>query len=260
MHIFPAIDLFGGKAVRLFKGDYNQMTVYSDNPLNVARDFEQCGAQYLHVVDLEGAKSGGTPNIETIKNIIQNTNLFVEVGGGIRSMETAKAYIDAGVGRGAVEEVPALGLSDGGVELRPRTGNRGVGLHDEAFIRIEQLHENRQRADGILHEAAVLQTAQPLARNLARAVEGRRRGGEPVLRTRHAVRAVRRESRECVDASAAEIRAPHPVRPELRCHDDEKYTTFGKRGGGSSAFPAFRVPPRGHRRGPSPGRRPWTSS
>ena len=82
MHIFPAIDLFGGKAVRLFKGDYNQMTVYSDNPLNVARDFEQCGAQYLHVVDLEGAKSGGTPNIETIKNIIQNTNLFVEVGGG----------------------------------------------------------------------------------------------------------------------------------------------------------------------------------
>ncbi len=99
MHIFPAIDLFGGKAVRLFKGDYNQMTVYSDNPLNVARDFEQCGAQYLHVVDLEGAKSGETPNIETIKNIIQNTNLFVEVGGGIRSMETAKAYIDAGVGR-----------------------------------------------------------------------------------------------------------------------------------------------------------------
>ena len=99
MNIFPAIDLFGGKAVRLFKGDYNQMTVYSDNPLNVARDFELCGAQYLHVVDLEGAKSGGTPNIETIKNIIQNTNLFVEVGGGIRSMETAKAYIDAGVGR-----------------------------------------------------------------------------------------------------------------------------------------------------------------
>lgn len=99
MNIFPAIDLFGGKAVRLFKGDYNQMTVYSDNPLNVARDFEQYGAQYLHVVDLEGAKSGGTPNIETIKNIIQNTNLFVEVGGGIRSMETAKAYIDAGVGR-----------------------------------------------------------------------------------------------------------------------------------------------------------------
>ena len=75
MHIFPAIDLFGGKAVRLFKGDYNQMTVYSDNPLNVARDFEQCGAQYLHVVDLEGAKSGGTPNIETSKNIIQNTIL-----------------------------------------------------------------------------------------------------------------------------------------------------------------------------------------
>lgn len=99
MNIFPAIDLFGGKAVRLFKGDYNQMTVYSDNPLNVARDFELCGAQYLHVVDLEGAKSGGTPNIETIKNIIQNTNLFVEVGGGIRSMEVAKAYIDAGVGR-----------------------------------------------------------------------------------------------------------------------------------------------------------------
>lgn len=99
MKIFPAIDLFGGKAVRLYKGDYAQMTVYSDNPVEIALDFEKSGAKYMHVVDLEGAKSGGTDNIETIKKILSSTNLFVEVGGGIRSMSVIKTYIDAGVSR-----------------------------------------------------------------------------------------------------------------------------------------------------------------
>ena len=99
MIIFPAIDLFGGKAVRLYKGDYSQMTVYSDSPLSVARDFQACGAKYIHLVDLEGAKKGSTPNIKFIKEIVNNTGLFAEVGGGIRNMETVEDYVNAGVGR-----------------------------------------------------------------------------------------------------------------------------------------------------------------
>lgn len=99
MKIFPAIDLYEGKAVRLFKGDYAQMTVYSDDPLAVAHDFEAAGATCLHLVDLEGAKSGDTPNLDTVKHIVQNTNLFTEIGGGIRTMATVNAYLSAGVDR-----------------------------------------------------------------------------------------------------------------------------------------------------------------
>ena len=99
MNIFPAIDLFSGKAVRLFKGDYAQMTVYNDDPLAVARDFEACGAKFIHMVDLEGAKDGTTPNLSVVKKIVDSTSLFVEIGGGIRSMEVADRYIESGVGR-----------------------------------------------------------------------------------------------------------------------------------------------------------------
>ena len=99
MNIFPAIDLYGGKAVRLFKGDYAEMTVYSDNPVEIALDFERAGARFMHVVDLEGAKTGETPNLETIKRLVSATNLFVEVGGGIRSLEVIEKYVNAGVKR-----------------------------------------------------------------------------------------------------------------------------------------------------------------
>ncbi|MBQ3116661.1 MAG: 1-(5-phosphoribosyl)-5-[Clostridia bacterium] len=99
MNIFPAIDLYNGKAVRLFKGDYNQMTVYSDNPLEIAKDFVEQGASFLHLVDLEGARDGGTPNLDVIKNIVKNTNLFTEVGGGIRNLEVVDTYVLAGVDR-----------------------------------------------------------------------------------------------------------------------------------------------------------------
>ncbi len=99
MIILPAIDLFEGKAVRLFKGDYNQMTVYSDDPPEFARDFFNKGATWMHLVDLEGAKEGTTPNLETIREIVNATGLKVEVGGGIRNMETVKKYIDIGVSR-----------------------------------------------------------------------------------------------------------------------------------------------------------------
>ena len=99
MNIFPAIDLVKGCAVRLFKGDYDQMTVYSDDPASVARDFENCGAKYLHLVDLEGAKDGNTPNLETVKKIRDNCSLFIEIGGGIRNMETVDKYLGIGVDR-----------------------------------------------------------------------------------------------------------------------------------------------------------------
>ena len=99
MIIFPAIDIVGGKAVRLFKGDYNKMTVYNDDPSAVARDFERLGATHIHLVDLEGAKNGDTPNIETVKKIRETTNLFIEIGGGIRNMETVEKYLLVGVDR-----------------------------------------------------------------------------------------------------------------------------------------------------------------
>jgi len=99
MIIFPAIDLVDKKAVRLYKGDYAQMTVYSDNPIEVAYDFEKQGAEYIHMVDLEGAKDGTTPNIEVVEQIAKKTNLKVEIGGGIRNIETVEKYFNAGVDR-----------------------------------------------------------------------------------------------------------------------------------------------------------------
>ncbi len=99
MNIFPAIDLYGGKVVRLYKGDYAQMTVYGENPLSVAKEFEKKGARYIHMVDLEGAKDGTTPNIESVSAVAQNTSLFVEIGGGIRNLETVEKYLSVGVGR-----------------------------------------------------------------------------------------------------------------------------------------------------------------
>ena len=99
MNIFPAIDLFEHKAVRLFKGDYAEMTVYSDNPVEIARDFEAKGAKFIHIVDLEGAKNGETPNFDTVKEIAQNTGLFCEIGGGIRSIDTVEKYLSAGLDR-----------------------------------------------------------------------------------------------------------------------------------------------------------------
>ena len=99
MIIFPAIDLYDKKAVRLYKGDYENMTVYSENPIEIAKDFEKCGATHIHMVDLEGAKDGTTPNISIVSQVAKETSLFVEIGGGIRNIESAQKYIDAGVSR-----------------------------------------------------------------------------------------------------------------------------------------------------------------
>ena len=99
MILFPAIDLYEKKAVRLYKGDYQNMTVYSENPMEIARDFETAGATHIHMVDLEGAKDGTTPNLSVVEQVAKGTSLFVEIGGGIRTMETVKRYLDAGVSR-----------------------------------------------------------------------------------------------------------------------------------------------------------------
>ena len=99
MEIFPAIDLYDGKAVRLYKGDYAQMTVYSDNPVQTAMDFVAAGAKNIHIVDLEGAKNGDTPNLATVCAIKEQSGLFCEIGGGVRSMQVVDRYINAGVDR-----------------------------------------------------------------------------------------------------------------------------------------------------------------
>lgn len=99
MKIFPAIDLFEGKAVRLYKGDYAAMTVYSDEPTEIALDFKAQGAKYMHLVDLEGAKTGETPNLETVERLVRASDLFAEVGGGIRSIEVIEKYFSVGVNR-----------------------------------------------------------------------------------------------------------------------------------------------------------------
>jgi len=99
MIIYPAIDLYEGKAVRLYKGDYAQMTVYSDDPAHVAADFAAAGATHIHLVDLEGAKLGKPANLDVIRRILEKTDLFAEVGGGIRDLATIQSYLSIGIRR-----------------------------------------------------------------------------------------------------------------------------------------------------------------
>jgi len=99
MLIFPAIDIINGNVVRLCKGDYGSMKQYSLTPFQAAREFYDSGARYMHVVDLDGAKSGNADNAKTIENIVKNCDMFVEVGGGIRTFDQIRAYLDCGVKR-----------------------------------------------------------------------------------------------------------------------------------------------------------------
>lgn len=113
MKIFPAIDLYQGRAVRLFKGDYDQVTVYSPDPLAVARSFEEAGAEWVHMVDLEGARDGGTPQFDLVAAVAKETHLKVEIGGGVRDEQVVEQYLNAGVARvilgtAAVENRPFL--------------------------------------------------------------------------------------------------------------------------------------------------------
>lgn len=132
MIIFPAIDLYGGQAVRLFQGDYKQMTVYDTEPSNTVRKFEQAGATHLHLVDLEGAKTGQTTNLPTITALTKETNSFIQVGGGIRSMETIEAYIKAGANR-VILGTAAIQNPDFAAEAVAKYGDKiavGVDLKD----------------------------------------------------------------------------------------------------------------------------------
>lgn len=99
MQLFPAIDLRGGRVVRLTQGDYNRMTVYGDDPCAQARAFLEAGAKNLHVVDLDGAKDGTPANFDTIRAIARQGGLYIEVGGGIRTEQRIEQYLELGVGR-----------------------------------------------------------------------------------------------------------------------------------------------------------------
>lgn len=128
MNIFPAIDLYEGQAVRLFKGDYAQMTVYSDDPPALARQFCDGGAQFLHVVDLEGARDAGTPNLGMVRKIVEYGGLRTQVGGGIRSADTVKKYLDIGVMR-VILGTAALEDPDFLAEMLEKYGERiAVGV------------------------------------------------------------------------------------------------------------------------------------
>ena len=147
MNIFPAIDLYGGKAVRLLNGDYNNMTVYSDCPWEIASDFQNKGAKFIHIVDLEGAKSGKTENIAVIERIINSTDLFTEVGGGIRSLETIEKYINTGVNRVILGTAAVLdeNLLKRAVEKYGDKIAVGVDIKD-GYVAIKGWTENSQYA------------------------------------------------------------------------------------------------------------------
>lgn len=186
MNIFPAIDLVGGKAVRLFKGDYAQMTVYSEQPLQVAKAFEAAGAKHIHLVDLEAAKSGIPANLETIRAIAEKTSLFVEVGGGIRTMEIARTYLDAGVdriilGTAAVEDPAFLqqalkefggkvavgvDLKDGYVAIKGWTETSALTA-DEFFAQMEQLGVQTVICTDISKDGAMQGTNRDLYKELS---------------------------------------------------------------------------------------------
>ena len=99
MLIFPAIDILGGRAVRLYKGDYNQVTVYSERPWEMAEDFVSKGAKAIHIVDLDGAREGSAVNMDVVRKIACFPNILTEIGGGIRNQDTVERYLDAGISR-----------------------------------------------------------------------------------------------------------------------------------------------------------------
>ena len=99
MLLFPAIDILGGKAVRLLKGDYNKVTVYNDDPYSVATDFASKGCKAIHIVDLDGAREGSAVNMEIVRTIARIPGMISEIGGGIRNMDTVCRYLDAGISR-----------------------------------------------------------------------------------------------------------------------------------------------------------------
>lgn len=186
MIILPAIDLLGRKAVRLLKGDYNQVTVYSDSPLEVAEKFKSLGATHIHMVDLDGAKYGTAPNMDIVAEVTENTGLFIEIGGGIRSMETVKKYIDAGISRVILgtaaicdedflkEAVKAYGekiavgadVKDGKIAVKGWLEQSDVTL-DEFFLKMQDLGVKNIICTDISRDGAMRGTNLELYRELS---------------------------------------------------------------------------------------------
>jgi len=186
MILFPAIDLFEGKAVRLYKGDYGQMTVYSEHPEKIAADFAACGATHIHLVDLEGARSGETPNLETVLKIRESSGLFCEIGGGIRSMEVVDRYLGAGLDRvilgtaavadegflrAAVEKYGAkiatgADIRDGYVAVKGWTEQSGVTM-DAFFEKMERIGVATVICTDISRDGAMRGTNREMYRTLS---------------------------------------------------------------------------------------------
>ena len=186
MILFPAIDLFEGKAVRLFKGDYAQMTVYSDHPEEIAADFAACGATHIHLVDLEGARSGETPNLETVLKIRESTGLFCEIGGGVRNMEVVERYLSAGLdrvilGTAAIEDEAFLrravekygekiatgaDIRDGYVSVKGWTQQSGVTL-GAFFEKMESIGVSTVICTDISRDGAMRGTNREMYRKLS---------------------------------------------------------------------------------------------
>ena len=186
MILFPAIDLFEGKAVRLYKGDYGQMTVYSEHPEEIAADFAACGATHIHLVDLEGARSGETPNLETVLKIRESSGLFCEIGGGIRSMEIVDRYLGAGLDRvilgtaavadegflrAAVEKygakiVTGADIRDGYVAVKGWTEQSGVTM-DAFFEKMERIGVATVICTDISRDGAMRGTNREMYRTLS---------------------------------------------------------------------------------------------
>ena len=186
MILFPAIDLFEGKAVRLYKGDYGQMTVYSEHPEEIAADFAACGATHIHLVDLEGARSGETPNLETVLRIRESSGLFCEIGGGIRSMEIVDRYLGAGLDRvilgtaavadegflrAAVEKYGAkiatgADIRDGYVAVKGWTEQSGVTM-DAFFEKMERIGVATVICTDISRDGAMRGTNREMYRTLS---------------------------------------------------------------------------------------------
>ena len=187
MILFPAIDLYDRKAVRLYMGDYNQMTVYSENPIEIARDFSSCGATHIHMVDLEGAKDGTTPNLSIVEQIAKETDLFVEIGGGIRNMDTVEKYLSCGVSRvilgtAAVTDPSFLekavatygnkiavgaDVKDGKIAIKGWLENSAYTL-DDFMARLETLGVSNVICTDISKDGAMKGTNRELYRELSR--------------------------------------------------------------------------------------------
>ncbi|MCL2559019.1 MAG: 1-(5-phosphoribosyl)-5-[(5-phosphoribosylamino)methylideneamino]imidazole-4-carboxamide isomerase [Turicibacter sp.] len=123
MKLFPAIDIKDKQAVRLSQGDFNQQTIYHNNPLEVAQQFQAAGSAWLHVVDLDGAKDGVSENVGIIREIITKTSLNVQLGGGIRTVQNVKSWLDAGLDRVIIGSA-AVGNPDFVAELVATYGEK----------------------------------------------------------------------------------------------------------------------------------------